>query len=289
MKIKKTYFRYFTICCLYFFYGCSSSRNNHKVDQFATDGYQLVWADEFNNQGPPNPENWSYELGFERNEEFQWYQKENVWCENGKLIIEARRETKANPNYVAGSDEWRKNRKEYHYTSSSIKTRAKQSWQYGRFVMRGKIGIEDGLWPAWWTLGAKGRWPATGEIDIMEYYRKMLLANIAYMGADKKDAWYSVKKNIDSLGGRKWADQFHVWKMDWTAESIAIYVDEILISKVDMDKLTNGDGTGINPFKQPHYMLLDFAVGGQQGGDPSKTKFPNRFEVDYVRVYQKKI
>ncbi|MGQ7855429.1 glycoside hydrolase family 16 protein [Pedobacter sp. WC2501] len=250
------------------------------------DGFKLVWAEEFNGNGAPDPANWTYELGFERNEEFQWYQRENAKCENGKLILEAKREKKTNPNFKEGSNDWKKNRKEADYTSASIKTQGLQSWLYGRFVMRGKIDIGDGIWPAWWTLGIKGSWPATGEIDMMEYYRKKLLANIAFMGADRKDSWFSTEKNIDSLGGQAWADQFHIWRMDWDENSIALYVDNQLLNKVPLDKLANQNGTNINPFKQPHYMLLDLAIGGKQGGDPSKTSFPARFEVDYVRVYQ---
>jgi beta-glucanase (GH16 family) len=269
--------------------GCKVLTSFSKPDrQFRSEGYQLVWADEFNYKGAPDSQNWNYEIGFERNEELQWYQKDNAWCENGLLIIEGRKETKLSPIYKEGSDEWRHSRKEYHYTSSSIKTRGKHNWQYGRFVMRGKIDISEGLWPAWWTLGQQGRWPATGEIDMMEFYRGMLLANIAYMGPDRKDAWYTVKKNVDSLGGARWASKFHVWRMDWDEEAIALYVDDLLLNKVSLEKLVNQNGTGINPFKQPHYMLLNLAIGGQQGGDPSNTTFPNRFEVDYVRVYQKR-
>ncbi|UEG51669.1 glycoside hydrolase family 16 protein [Mucilaginibacter daejeonensis] len=251
-------------------------------------GYRLVWADEFDRNGMPDSTNWGYERGFERNEELQWYQPDNAWCENGRLIIEARRETKANPRYEANNTEWRKNRKEANYTSSSLRTRGKRSWQYGRFVMRGKIDISNGMWPAWWTLGVKGHWPATGEIDIMEYYRKKVLANMVCLGPEYKDEWYSRTRNIDSLGGERWASQFHIWRMDWSEKAVALYVDDMLMISVETDKLVNKDGTGINPFKQPHYMLLNLAIGGQQGGDPSKTKFPKRFEIDYVRVYQKK-
>ncbi|SER97486.1 glycoside hydrolase family 16 protein [Pedobacter rhizosphaerae] len=258
-----------------------------KPPALRANGYKLVWAEEFNSNGAPNPVNWTYELGFERNEEYQWYQRENARCENGKLILEAKREKKANPNFKENSSDWKKKRREADYTSASIKTQGLHSWLYGRFVMRGKIDIRDGIWPAWWTLGTKGSWPATGEIDIMEYYRKKLLANIAFMGADRKDAWFSTEKNIDSLGGQAWANQFHIWRMDWDENSIALYVDNQLLNKVSLDQLVNQNGTHINPFKQPHYMLLDLAVGGKQGGDPSKTTFPARFEVDYVRVYQK--
>ena len=75
--------------------------------------------------------------------------------------------------------------------------------------------------------------------------------------------------------------------MDWTEEYIALYCDDQLLNKTALDLLANKDGSGFNPFKQPHYMLLNLAMGGMNGGDPSSTHFPQKFEIDYVRVYQK--
>ena len=75
--------------------------------------------------------------------------------------------------------------------------------------------------------------------------------------------------------------------MDWTAEAISLFCDDQLLNHVALSQLQNKDGTGFNPFEQPHYMLLNVAVGGQNGGDPDNTNFPNKMEVDYVRVYQK--
>ena len=250
-------------------------------------GYKLVWADEFNTDGPPNPANWTYEKGFVRNHELQYYQPENVRCEKGLLILEAKRETKPNPGYVADSKDWKKNRSEINYTSSCILSRGLQTWQYGRFEMKAKIDISAGLWPAWWTLGVEKGWPGNGEIDIMEYYRGKLLANVACLGDNRKAEWFSNTFPADSLGGTKWADQFHVWRMDWDEIAIALFLDDVLLNKVPLEKLVDKDGSGFQPFKQPHYMLLNLAIGGDNGGDPEKTVFPNRFEVDWVRVYQK--
>jgi beta-glucanase (GH16 family) len=250
-------------------------------------GYKLVWADEFNKDGVPDPSNWSYEKGFVRNNEYQWYQPENARVENGKLIIEAKRVAQLNPGYIAGSRDWRKNRDSIHYTSACLITKGLHSWQYGRFIMRARIDISNGMWPAWWTLGLHKEWPASGEIDIMEYYRKKLLANIACLGNDHKPEWFSNRFNIDSMGGKNWASKFHTWRMDWDEKFIALYVDDRLLNKVPLDSLVNKDGSGFNPFKQQHYMLLNLAIGGDNGGDPSQTSFPRKFEIDYVRVYQK--
>ena len=142
-------------------------------------GYKLVWSDEFNKHGRPDPNKWTYERGFVRNRELQWYQPENARCENGLLIIEGRRERKVNPRYRPDSRNQMERREYAEYTSASLTTRGLHSWQYGRFEMRGRIDTRDGLWPAFWTLGVEGPWPGCGEIDIMEYYRGMLLANAA--------------------------------------------------------------------------------------------------------------
>jgi beta-glucanase (GH16 family) len=251
-------------------------------------GYKLVWADEFNKDGQPDSANWTYEYGFVRNEELQWYQPDNARCENGLLIIEARKEEKPNPRYTEGSNDWRRNRPTINYTSSCILSRGKKAWQYGRFEIRARIDISKGMWPAWWTLGVEKRWPANGEIDIMEYYKGKMLANIACLGPDRKPEWYSNTFKTDSLGGTVWANQFHIWRMDWTEQFISLYMDDHLLNKVAVDSLVNKDGSGFNPFRQPHYMLLNLALGGMNGGNPSGTSFPQKFEVDYVRVYKEK-
>ena len=264
--------------------GTASSQAN----PVTSNGYQLVWADEFNKDGTPDTTNWRFEKGFVRNNEEQWYQQENATCKNGLLVIEARAVQLPNPNYIAGDANWRKSRREIRYTSASMNTATKKFWQYGRFEMRGKIDVSSGLWPAWWTLGVKGRWPANGEIDIMEYYRGMLLANVACIGSNGKAEWYDRKIPLDSLGGKAWANNFHVWRMDWTEQDISLFVDDVLLNKVPLTSLENKDGSGINPFKQPHYMLLNLALGGDNGGSLAGTTLPNKFEVDYLRVYQKR-
>lgn len=250
--------------------------------------WKLVWADEFNTDGAPDPRNWTFEQGFVRNNELQWYQPDNARCEGGLLIIEGRKESRPNPTYLPNGGNWKTSRPTINYSASSLKTSGLHSWQYGRFEMRGRIDTSPGLWPAFWTLGVAGEWPSNGEIDIMEYYRNMLLANVAW-GTEKRYTakWSSIKKPVASFNDPAWATRFHIWRLDWDETAIRLYVDEQLLNTTLLSETINQDGSGKNPFRQPHYILLNLAIGGDNGGDPANTKFPNRFEVDYVRVYQK--
>ena len=251
-------------------------------------GYKLVWADEFNRDGRPDPNNWIYERGFVRNEELQWYQPENARCENGLLIIEARRQRKPNPNYDANSNSWRRSRQHIEYTSACLKTRGLHAWAYGRFEMRGRIDTRAGLWPAFWTLGSARPWPGCGEIDIMEYYRGMLLANACWAGNKRwASVWDDLKKPITEFGVPDWSSKFHLWRMDWDKDCIKLYVDDQLLNTIELDKTINRTPDRANPFHEPHYILLNLAIGGTNGGDSSETEFPSRYEIDYVRVYQK--
>ncbi|TSA53119.1 MAG: glycoside hydrolase family 16 protein, partial [Planctomycetaceae bacterium] len=145
-----------------------------------------------------------------------------------------------------------------------------------------------GLWPAFWTFGIEGPWPSNGEIDIMEYYRGVLLANAAWATEKRWVAkWDDSKKPITEFNVPNWSEKFHIWRMDWDSDSIKLYVDDMLLNEVDLSTTINKDGEGKNPFHQPHYIILNLAIGGKAGGDPSNTKFPAKFEVDYVRIYQK--
>jgi beta-glucanase (GH16 family) len=268
---------------------CQSVRSGGKATKPKSDTtWKLVWSDEFNKPGAPDPKNWQFEKGFARNHEDQWYQTDNARCADGLLIIEARREQKPNPTYQATGGDWRTQRKTIDYTSSSLNTNGLHQWQYGRFEMRGRIDISPGMWPAFWTLGVSGEWPSNGEIDIMEYYQNDLLANVAWGTNQRyKAEWRTTKKPITSFNDPDWASKFHVWRMDWDETGIRLYVDDQLLNNVPLRETINQNGTGTNPFKQPHYVLLNLALGGDNGGDPSKTTFPRRFEIDYVRIYQR--
>lgn len=254
-------------------------------------GYSLVWKDEFNNTGKPDTTNWIYEYGFVRNEELQWYQPENANCKNGVLLIEGKREKVKNTRYNATSGDWHFNREYAAYTSASIQTKGLHQWQFGCFEIRARIDTTMGSWPAIWTLGVKGEWPSNGEIDIMEFYRikqqPVILANAAW-GTDKRYVakWDSEIKPLAHFTAKdtEWVKKFHVWKMEWDKETISLFLDDELLNSTDLNQTINPGG--INPFLQPHYLLLNLALGGN-GGNPSFAPRPTTYEVDYVRVYQK--
>jgi beta-glucanase (GH16 family) len=254
------------------------------VSAQTSDAGKLVWSDEFDRAGKPDPAKWGYETGFVRNEESQWYQPENAWCENGMLIIEGRRERTKNPGFAPGSSAWKTSREFAEYTSASLTTKGLASWRYGRFEMRGRIDTRAGLWPAFWTLGVDGLWPNNGETDIMEFYRGTLLANLIWAGPVKTNSFVK-RKPIASFTDPEWSHKFHLWRMDWDENRIVISVDGEVLNDSDVNKAANPDGS--NGYRQAHYILLNLAIGGTAGGDPSDTQFPARFEVDYLRIYQK--
>jgi beta-glucanase (GH16 family) len=257
--------------------------------------YTLVWSDEFNGNGAVDSTNWNFEKGFVRNEELQWYQTENASQQDGNLIFEGRKENpfngRLNPNYKKNSKDWKKSRQYINYTASSITTKGKQSWLYGRFEIRAKVTNQTGTWPAIWTLGNDCEWPYNGEVDIMENYGENILANFAW-GTNKrwKAKWDTVRLNTIKTFVDKdpdWLSKFHIWSMDWDENRMSIYLDGVLLNDVDLNTTINGkyNCSGQNPFKQKHYLLLNLALGGQ-GGSVESLSFPTQYIVDYVRVYQ---
>ena len=250
-------------------------------------GWRLVWSDEFNYRGLPNPEKWAYEEGFVRNAEMQYYTKErleNARVEDGKLIIECRKEKFANPKYHAGSDNWQRQREFAQYTAASLTTKAKASWQYGRVEVRAKLPRGKGVWPAIWMLGTnitKIGWPRCGEIDIMEFVGKepnTIHAN-AHFARGGKHA---------SNGGKLTApapyDDFHLYAIEWFADRMDFYFDDTKYHTVKLDDLRADDAA----FRAPQYLLINFALGGAWGGEIDEGVLPQRYEIDYVRVYQAK-
>jgi beta-glucanase (GH16 family) len=265
---------------------CAETKFEPQPVNDSANDWKLVWHDEFDTNSPPDPANWNYERGFVRNRELQWYQPENACCTNGLLVIEARPEHKRNPQFVPGSNDWKTSREWIDYSSANITSRDRHEFKYGKFEMRARIDTRPGSWPAFWTLGtniADIGWPACGEVDIMEYYSGTVLANFGY-GLNGKIKWASVKKTTVDLGGDAWSKAFHIWTMEWDEQKADLLLDGKLMNHLDAATADHADGG--NPFHKPVYFILNQAIGAT-GGDPSQTKFPIRFEVDWVRAYQR--
>ncbi len=252
--------------------------------------WKLVWSDEFDKPGQPDPAKWSYEEGFIRNHERQYYsrdRRENARVENGMLIIEARKERFKIPAGDARGKGKRSNGREYaDYTSASLTTLNKASWTYGRIEVRAKLPTGRGTWPAIWTLGTNTRqvgWPACGEIDIMEnvgFDPDLIHGNIHTKSYNHVQ---HTNKGSKITVAKPYQD-FHVYAVEWRPDRIDFFVDK---SKYFTFK-NEGKGSDAWPYDKPLYLLLNIAIGGGWGGQKGidDAIFPQRMYVDYVRVYK---
>ena len=255
--------------------------------------WSLVWSDEFDYTGPPNEAKWNYEQGFIRNGELQYYtkaRKENARVEKGHLVIEARKEVWANPDYREGSSSRRsqRSRKTADYTSASLITKDKASWTYGRIEVKAKLPTGRGVWPAIWMLGTNMRevgWPKCGEIDIMEYVGYDPNTVCANVHMAKYNHTKGTGKGSKIKADKPYAS-YHIYAVEWTPERMDFFFDE---HKYFTFKNEHG-GVDVWPFDQPHYLILNLAIGGSWGGQKGidDSIFPQKFLIDYVRVYRKK-
>ncbi len=238
---------------------------------------KLVWADEFDRPGLPDSTKWAYEVGGNGwgNNELQYYtsrRAENARVEKGNLIIEARKEAYQGKNY----------------TSARLLTQGKTTWMYGRIEARAKLPKGVGTWPAVWMLGkniSTAGWPRSGEIDIMEHvgFDEGVVHGTVHTEA------YNHGKNTQKGNAVTISDvtaAFHLYAIEWTADKIDFFVDDQKYYTVQKSELGNTEAQW--PFDQPFFLLLNVAVGGNWGGQKGvdETIWPQRMEVDYVRVYQ---
>jgi beta-glucanase (GH16 family) len=236
----------------------------------------LLWADEFNYQGLPDPDKWVYETGMVRNDESQCYTRraENCRVEDGVLIITARKED----YYMEDIDDVAE------YTSASINTRGRCEFHGGRVEVRAKLPQGRGVWPAIWTLGANigevGH-PRCGEIDIMEFvgYEPDLIYGSVH-------TYDYTKEKLKSLTGDTvltHLPDFHVYAIEWSDDKIDFFLDATKYFSCPRDTSHAGNW----PFDVPQYLLINLAIGGTWGGleGIDDSIFPVEYRIDYVRIY----
>lgn len=255
---------------------------NLENDTYQPDtGWKLVWSDEF--QGDSiDANNWNLQVveAGRFNDEWQRYtnSSENAYVDNSCLVIKAVHESDSH-----GPDQ---------YTSARLHTANKRSWKYGKIAARIQLPHGEGIWPAFWMLGANidenggdTPWPQSGEIDILELYGSkndaIVEANLHY--ADRSGSHASMGAASFELEQGKFADDFHVFELVWDASRIAWSVDgrQFASTSISSDEFSE--------FHKEFFILLNIAVGGKSAGRPdATTRFPQYMYVDWVRVYQKK-
>jgi beta-glucanase (GH16 family) len=251
--------------------------------------WKLVWSDEFNYTGQPDPAKWGYEEGYVRNNEAQYYtvnRLENARVENGCLVIEGRKDNMANPEFDA-KGKGPTSRPTLPYTAASIHTRGKAAWLFGRVEVRAKIPSGLGVWPAAWMLGTnitKIGWPRCGEIDIMEFVGKDAgrIHGTLHWGT-------SYKKGEHKASGKAFPttrpfDDFHIYAVEWYPDRIDFFFDDTKYHTVKAEDVVKASGD--NPFLKEQYLILNLALGGDWGGKIDDANLPQRYLIDYVRVYQ---
>ncbi|NLM49079.1 MAG: glycoside hydrolase family 16 protein [Epulopiscium sp.] len=257
--------------------GCETARVKEEE-------WKLVWSDEFEGL-EINMSNWSFDRpdNGRYNGEIQSYTNKNAYIKDGKLIIEARKEDFTEPDG-----------KTYHYTSSKLITQGKKKWTYGKFEIRAKMPEGKGIWPAIWMMPEDefyyGRWPVCGEIDIMELLGDTpnKVYGTMHFGLPHKQS-----QGIYTLPeGESFAEDFHVYSIEWEPGEIRWYIDGNLYHKESEWYSKAADKTNAYhypaPFNQDFFLILNISVGGGWPGNPDETTvFPQQMVVDYVRVYQK--
>jgi beta-glucanase (GH16 family) len=241
--------------------------------------WELVWADEFDQDGLPDSEFWSYAVGGHGwgNKELQYYTEgrlENAFVENGLLTITARKEA------FEGNE----------YTSARMITRGKVDMMYGRIEVRAKLPDGLGTWPAIWMMPSHwsfedGGWPDIGEIDIMEHVGYEI--GVVHASAHSKD--YQWQKGTQKTGTISIPDAtkaFHTYVLEWSPDYLKAFVDDELFFEYQNEHL----GVDKWPYDKPYYLIMNIAVGGAWGAakgiDPEA--FPQKLVVDYARYYKKK-
>lgn len=254
-------------------------------------GYVLVWSDEFDTDGLPDPSKWVLEHGFQRNQELQFYMPdspENTWIEDGVLTITTRKvDRRANPLVGQGRYDWAKERTHVDYTSASLRTDGIFSFTYGRVEVRAELPDGAGAWPAIWLLGENWQevgWPRCGEIDIMEWTGRepnKIHGTLHWSDPAKEEINKKSFQRVLELPGRP--EGMNTYAMEWTPDRIDLFFNDEKYFSAPMQSFKKDMPD--SPFENPMVLLINLALGGW-GGAPDESSLPMTYKIDWVRVYQ---
>lgn len=239
-------------------------------------GKTPVWQDEFDYTGLPDSTRWSYDTGGSGwgNNEAEYYTRalKNAHVDNGILSIEAIKELVGGRNY----------------SSARLVTRQKGDWLYGRFAIRAKLPQGTGTWPAIWMLATQQKygtqyWPDNGEIDIMEHvgYDPAVIHGTIHTKAFNHSI-NTQKGNTQTVPTAM--SDFHTYTLNWYPDRLTFFIDDTAYFEVNKEAAWSWSQW---PFDQPFHLLLNLAIGGDWGGAKGIDDriFPQKMEVDYVRIY----
>jgi beta-glucanase (GH16 family) len=239
-------------------------------------GYRLVWSDEFERDGLPDPAKWAYDTGMNKagwhNRELQYYagpRAENAVVQGGRLVITARQES------LSSAPDWGGQR----YTSTRLISQGKGEWTYGFFEVRAKLPCGQGTWPAIWMLNRDVDWPAGGELDIMEHIGREpgRVFSTVHTAAGHGGNGTGAARQVNDA-----CTAFHNYQMHWTADAVRFGIDGV----VHFEYRNPRQGKASWPFDAPQFLILNIAIGGDLGGAVDDRVFPVSMHVEHVRVYQ---
>ena len=271
------------LCCFVILFAVTAGVAQTLAAPSSLTAWTLVWSDEFNgsNGSPVDSSKWVSETGgggWGHNELVTYTNRtQNAYQQDGNLVIKVLAEKYTGADGIPRE-----------YTSARLKTQTKFSQAYGRFEARIKIPRGQGIWPAFWMLGddiEKNPWPNCGEIDIMENIGREPAMVHGTIHGPGYSGEHGIGAPFSLAGDQRFADDFHVYAVEWEPSVIRFYVDDHLYATRTPADLPKGAKW---VYDHPFFMLLNVAVGGEWGGLPDATTvLPQTMLVDYVRVYSR--
>ncbi len=236
--------------------------------------YQLIFFEDFTVDGAPDENIWNHEVGEKwANNESQCYvnDRDHSYIENSILHLKA--------TYELGAH--------CPYKSARLTTYGKKHFRYGKFVVRAKMPVGRGSWPAIWFLGNTKKervpWPKCGEIDLLEFAGNKPQQVTCAIHTETYNHKIHTQKNKRTVLTDA-SSQFHDYTLIWTEKELVFYVDDEEVMRIEKQP---NDTISEWPFDDPYYLIINLAVGGWYAGEIKSSDLPFDFQIDSIKVFQK--